>query len=258
MGIRVVEYGLTEERYVAFALIAFEICTVVLSIIKQSKYLDKMLLVSIVFIIVIFISPLNYEAVAIRSQKAIVDKYIANGVSFDNLDDVNKRKFAGAYQYIEDEDIANTLGLELTEKEKLSSYSTYISRYSSSYDDDTVDTPQIINESLEFNNINISKYDRIFKASYSDYENGILTIKYTLDESSYDYEKLEVNIDDWIYELLQADNTSSATLERVMNEKRIIEVNDEFDFCVSDINIKYLKDEERIVYARLSGYILEK
>jgi hypothetical protein len=259
MGIRVAEYGFTEERYAAFALIVFEICTIILSIVKQSKYLDKIILILIALNIIIFISPFNHVAVTMKSQKAIVDKYIAKGVQFDDLADEDKRKFAGAYQYIEDEDIAKTIELEQTEKEKLSSYSTYVSKYTnSSYKDETENTTQTISESFYFTNVDISKYNKIYVAHFYDYEDSILTINCVKNEDNYTVEKLEINIENWLKKIIKANESSSETLKRVIDENKVIEVNSKFDFYVSDIYIKYNTDTNEVDNLRLSGYILEK
>jgi hypothetical protein len=51
LNIRVSDYGLTTERYMGYVLIIFEIVFIVLSIIKESKYLREIFIFSVGYIL---------------------------------------------------------------------------------------------------------------------------------------------------------------------------------------------------------------
>ena len=64
------------------------------------KNLRELILVVLVFVVIFFISPLNYRVVSNLSQKSILDKYVKNGIEFDNCSKEERKKYRGAYRYL--------------------------------------------------------------------------------------------------------------------------------------------------------------
>ena len=158
MGIRINEYGVTTSRYMAIILIIYEIGAIVLSVVKESEKLREIVLFTILLSVIIFVTPMNYDTLPKLSQKRIVDKYVANGVKFDDLDEINQKKFSGAYKYIKyDEEYINP-ALSQVEKEKLSSYNTYRNSYNDHQEENVYVT---LNKTVDA--LNIEGYSKIYE-----------------------------------------------------------------------------------------------
>lgn len=261
MGIRINEYGLTTSRYMAIVLIIYEIGAILLAIINNSEKLREVILFTLVLSAVIFITPINYETLPKLSQKSIVDKYVANGVQFDNLDEENKKKFAGAYKYIKyDEEYVNP-ALSQIEKEKLSSYNTY--RYS--YNDTSKEENNVyvsLNKSVDA--LNIANYNKIYEIPYSYSDDGTL-IKYNRATNTYSYGKeydteIEFSVDllEYVNKLIEAYEISEETANRVFKELSVVVIDGSRDLYLTQLSFHYYKNDEKIENIRIEGFLLEK
>ena len=101
MNVRVGDYGLTETRYMGYLLIAFEIIFIALMIIKNSKYLDKIILVFAGFIIWGVLTPFNVFDVPVYSQTARITNMLDKVEKFEDLSDEEKNEKKKALRYVE-------------------------------------------------------------------------------------------------------------------------------------------------------------
>lgn len=249
MGIRINSYGLTDSRYMGVVLIVYEIMAIGLAVTKNSAHLKEIIPATIVISVIVTITPFNFDTLPKLSQKSIVDRYVANGVEFDNLSEDDKRKFAGAYQYIEyDEEYINP-SLTQIEKEKLSSYNTY--RYSYDTTDDNEESKKIsVYVDRKLDNVDISKYSRISELDYLYNDGPVL-------ETNEDVE-FRVDLKDFAMQMIEAQKISDATLDRVFEESPVIEINDKVDLFLTDFSIRYEVSTDSIEYVRIEGYLLQK
>lgn len=249
MGIRINSYGLTDSRYMGVVLIVYEIIAIALAITKNSAHLREIIPATIVISVIVTITPFNFDTLPKLSQKSIVDKYVANGVEFDNLSETDKKKFAGAYQYIEDDEKYINSSLTQIEKEKLSSYRTY--RYSYNTTEDDEEQKEIyVNASRKLDNVDISKYIRISELDYN-YNKGTVVEVNEEDE-------FRVDLKDFAMQMVEAKKTSDATLDRVFEESPVIEINDEVDLFLTEFSTRYEVSTDSIEYVRIEGYLLQK
>ena len=262
MGIRIKEYGLTESRYIAVILIIFEIIAIGLAVFKNSKYLKELLLASIAISVVVLISPFNFENMPKYSQKRIVDRYVAAGIEFDSLTEYDKKRFSGAYQYIEDEKDLINPALSQIEKDKLSSYSTY--RYSyNDYSNNAYEEKDVyVRLNREFNGFNISSYRKIYEVPYS-YGDNSTKLDYSrygeYIDGKYKYElKFSIDLKKYIDKLIESYEVSSGTAERVFEEDGALRIDESRDLYLTEISFNYGESDKNIENLRVEGFVLEK
>lgn len=258
MGIRIKEYGLTESRYMAIVLIVFEVIAIALAVVKNSKYLKEILLANIAISVVVLVSPFNFEDMPLLSQKKIVDRYVAEGKEFDSLTEYDKKKFAGAYQFIEDEKDLINPALSQLEKEKLSSYNSY--RYSYDYSNDSEDRERYVSLYKKLNGVNIADYNKVYELPYTYSDNGTI-IEYNGDNLYSNYAisvSFNVDLDSYIKNLIENYEISSATAQRVFEEQEYIKIDETKDLYLTEIGFSYTKSSKKIDSVRIEGFVLEK
>lgn len=258
MGIRIKEYGLTESRYMAIVLIVFEVIAIALAVIKNSKYLKEILLVGVVISIVVLVSPFNGEDMPLLSQKKIVDRYVAEGKEFDSLTEYDKKKFAGAYQFIEDEKELINPALSQLEKEKLSSYNSY--RYSYNNIDDSEDREVYVSLYKKLDGLNIADYNKVYELPYTYNDDGT-KIEYNGDSmySSYDINiSFYVDLESYVKDLIKNYEISEATAQRVFEEQTYVKIDNTKDLYLTEISFRYTKSSQKIENLRIEGFVLEK
>lgn len=258
MGIRIKEYGLTESRYMAIVLIVFEVIAIALAVIKNSKYLKEILLVGVAISIVVLVSPFNGEDMPLLSQKKIVDRYVAEGKEFDSLTEYDKKKFAGAYQFIEDEKELINPALSQLEKEKLSSYNSY--RYSYNNSDDSEDREVYVSLYKKLDGLNIADYNKVYELPYTYNDDGT-KIEYNGDSmySSYDINiSFYVDLESYVKDLIKNYEISEATAQRVFEEQTYVKIDNTKDLYLTEISFRYTKSSQKIENLRIEGFVLEK
>ena len=254
MGIRIAEYGLTTSRYMACVLMIYEVIIISLAIYKKGKYLREMMLATILISVVVMISPVNFEDLPKVNQKSIVEAYIAKGVEFDNLSQEDQKKYAGAYQYIKDE--YDDINLSEIEKDKLLSYNTRKSSFQAA-EEKVVDeeTLENIYFTKELEELDVSAYSKIIAVETlygtTETDNVILYKN--------NNEKITINIQDYIGKLIEANEITKITANRLFEKDEVIvKVNESTDLYVTYVNISYSKISHQIRNFRIRGYLLEK
>ena len=259
MGIRINEYGVTTSRYMAIILIIYEIGAIVLSVVKESEKLREIVLFTILLSVIIFVTPMNYDTLPKLSQKRIVDKYVANGVKFDDLDEINQKKFSGAYKYIKyDEEYINP-ALSQVEKEKLSSYNTYRNSYNDHQEENVYVT---LNKTVDA--LNIEGYSKIYEIPYSYNDEGtVVEYKRSKYTSTYGKEyntdiEFSVDLAQYINQLIESYEISQETADRVFKEMSIVTIDGSRDLYLTELAFRYDKSNKEVENIRIEGFLLEK
>ena len=118
IGARIYQYGFTPSRYLVVLFIIFQLISFFVIIIKKEKRLRELILVVLIMSLIYLISPLNYRIVSNLSQKNILDKYIENGVKFEDCTKEEQKTYRGAYEYLKYEnDSDKYINSKLTERD---------------------------------------------------------------------------------------------------------------------------------------------
>lgn len=163
------------------------------------------------------------------------------------------------------------------DKEQLSSYSTY--RYtsnSSSFDNDA-ELAKEIDEYLRYE----KTLDAVSIAEYSGYEvpyfygddgtiihysrfpkvsvGGEISYVQTSNSDKYEYElNFDVDLKDYIYEIIDAYNISSETAKRVFKEIEVTKIDETRDLYLTRLSFDYYRESNRVDNLCIEGYVLEK
>ena len=261
MNVRVGDYGLTESRYMGYLLILFEIIFIALMIIKNSKYLDKIILVFAGFIIVGILTPLNVFDVPVYSQTARITKMLKTVDNFENLTAKEKNECKKAFIYVKRSFIPEYLDKKLSKEEK-----DAIENYEVDYsveDDNNMSYYESKYEHISMYdsraNVNVEGYKMLYH-SYANYasenKDDINIKKYEVKDQD---EKIKVTVDleNLIREMYKAEkeNTEDETFEKV----RLLETSSEnIMFFVTDFSVSYELYRNKIDHVSVDGYLLVK
>lgn len=255
MGIRVNEYGLTESRYMAWMLVAFEIVFIGLMLIKKSKYLDKSIWFVVALVVLGVLSPLNVEAVPKMSQTARIEKLISKAGSFENLNDEEKAECKEVFVYLErnadHEYMIEKLGQE--NFDKIEQYNIPKGFKNENYYEDY--DYIYVNEKTD--GIDVEGYSMLYMI-YQDYR-----ISENQDYTNYQIKSrnstiiAEVNLQELIDKMIKAD--ISGDVDEIFKENRILETEDgNIKVYLTNFSMEYEIYTKSISSVNIGGYILVK
>lgn len=252
MGIRVSEYGLTESRYMAYMLVILEIIFMSLLVIKNSKYLNKSILVLIGLILIGTITPLNFENVTNISQVKRMEKYLETVQSFDELSEKEKSECYSVYRYFRIKDSLDYLKNKIGEN-KVQEISEYKDDYyyyeetkSAYYSEDLVE-------------LDVSEYSKLYKM-VEDYSynrnNDYSKFRITNDKKTI---YAEVDLESFVQKMIDAKENSNLDADEIFRTSNVLKTNDSnYVFVVTYLSTTYSSATKEIDYLNVSGYILEK
>lgn len=250
MGIRVNEYGLTESRYMAVLLIIVEIALILLILIKNSKYLDKIILFVAVLTVIAILSPLNIENVTRMSQINRAKNIIARTGDFSLLTDKEKEECKKAIVFIDSDDNRKYI-LEKINQETLNEIENYQIKY---YQNDDYEY-RYISAYESIDGVNIEEYRTIYKlyeGSYNqkDYEN--YQIKSRNDEIV-----IEVDFQNLIDQMIKAYSVDKE--DETFELYRWVDTNDKnIKIYLTSFHMSYEMYTREIESFSVDGYILVK
>lgn len=256
MNVRVSEYGLTESRYMGYLLIAFEIIFIALIIIKNSKYLDKIILVFAGFIIVGLLSPFNIVDVPIYSQTARITDMLETVESFEDLSVGEKDECKKAFRYVEKSYKPEYLDEKLSKEEK-ETIQNYVIQYTDNSD------VHLRDYDYEY----ISIYDRKSEVNIEGFKMLYHSYEYSYDEkkdiNNYEItdkdEKIKVTVDleNFIREMYKAQKGKNKN--EIFEKIRLLETSDEnVMFYVTEFSLSYEMYKNNLESISIEGYILVK
>lgn len=257
MNVRVGEYGLTESRYMGYLLIIFEIIFIVLMIIKNSKYLDKIILVFAGFVIVGVLTPLNVFDVPVYSQTARITKMLNAVDGFEDLTTKEKNECKKAFVYVKNSYIPEYLYRKVT-LENLKAIEDYSIVYTG---DDEVEIRDYDYEYLSMYNtntsINIEEFKKLYEAEDEyRYDENVDVNNYEI-KAAEDNIKVTVDIENFIRQMYEAEktNTKESTFEKI----RYLKTSDEnVVFYVTNFSVSYENYSNKLDHVSIDGYLLVK
>lgn len=260
MNVRVSDYGLTESRYMGYLLIAFEIIFIALMIIKDAKYLDKIILVFAGFIIWGVLTPFNVFDVPVYSQTARITDMLDSVEKFEDLSNEQKNECKKALRYIENSQKPEYLDKKIT-KEQKEAIENHVIEYSQKdkygYEirDYDYEHLSIYNAKQE---VNIEGFKKLYQAEHDySYSNKEIDVnKYKLTDKD---DKIEVTVDleNFIREMYKAEKDGRK--EEVFENLRYMSTSDEnVVFFITNFSLSYETYKNELDYISIDGYLLVK
>ena len=250
MGTRISEYGITESRYMAILLIIVEIVLIALILIKNSKYLDKIILFVAVLTVISILSPLNIENVTRMSQINRAKNIIDRTGNFSTLTDKEKEECKKAIIFIDSDDNRKYI-LEKIDQETLNEIEDYQINYYDNYDYEY----GYVYAYESIDGVNIEEYRTIYKLyekSYNQKDYGNYQIKSQNDEII-----IGVDFKNLIEQMIKADSINRE--DEIFELHRWVDTNNEnIKIYLTAINISYEKYTNEIESFSVDGYILVK
>lgn len=249
LGIRIMQYGITPMRYVAIAVLFIQTLALILTFVKDRKYLLHLPLAIaiIIFIIACILTP---HRIARINQKNIILKNMP--ADFNSLDDETKAKVYSAYKYFKYEDKKEFLPQYVVlQNDDILSYremnvkDKYETRYISMSSEPIVDITQYKALTKGY----ISQFEEDEKLIYGD------LYYHTANDKN---EKLLVDITDYIYNVIDEYENSNEKEDENILENNIIKIDETKIFYITNISISYRTGSREINFLDIDGYILLK
>lgn len=244
--------GLTPSRYIGIAFIVFEAIAIFLSLYKERKYLIHTITTAIALIAISTILPVvNMESASNISQANRLKRAWRENQSFSELSEDNKKIACSAYIYLSDQKNAKKYIPNYIDEEEINEYMTSKKDgYESDLYSTSVKYPEmyIIGEE-EF--IPVGEYKYIKKTYSSTYDKSINGMK--------DFEltnSIKVDFKEFVNNIIKARETSEKNANDYIEANKIIKIDDNADFYITDLDLTY--KNEQIRFFSVDGYILKK
>ena len=244
--------GLTPSRYIGIAFIVFEAVAIFLSLYKERKYLIHTITTAIVLIAISTILPVaNMESASNISQANRLKRAWRENQSFSELSEDNKKTAWSAYIYLSNQKNAKKYIPNYIDEEQINEYMTSKKDgYESDLYSTSVKYPEmyIIGEE-EF--IPVGEYKYIKKTYSSTYDKSINGMK--------DFEltnSIKVDFKEFVNNIIKARETSEKNANDYIEANKIIKIDDNADFYITDLDLTY--KNEQIRFFSVDGYILKK
>lgn len=244
--------GLTPSRYIGIAFIVFEAIAIFLSLYKERKYLIHTITTAIALIAISTILPVvNMESASNISQANRLKRAWRENQSFSELSEDNKKTAWSAYIYLSDQKNAKKYIPNYIDEEEINEYMTSKKDgYESDLYSTSVKYPEmyIIGEE-EF--IPVGEYKYIKKTYSSTYDKSINGMK--------DFEltnSIKVDFKEFVNNIIKARETSEKNANDYIEANKIIKIDDNTDFYITDLDLTY--KNEQIRFFSVDGYILKK
>ena len=244
--------GLTPSRYIGIAFIVFEAIAIFLSLYKERKYLIHTITTAIALIEISTILPVvNMESASNISQANRLKRAWRENQSFSELSEDNKKIACSAYIYLSNQKNAKKYIPNYIDEEEINEYMTSKKDgYESDLYSTSVKYPEmyIIGEE-EF--IPVGEYKYIKKTYSSTYDKSINGMK--------DFEltnSIKVDFKEFVNNIIKARETSEKNANDYIEANKIIKIDDNADFYITDLDLTY--KNEQIRFFSVDGYILKK
>ena len=229
LGVRIIDYSLTDMRYLGIIVIIIEILTLISLIKRNGKDLKHIISPVVMILIIAFIIPyINMIDFPNHMQIKRLETIITKDKDLDTLTGDEIREIRSIYYYVTDEKY----------------YPDYISRKELSqklnlFYDDGSDEIMI---SLDFDKLDISDYKSIEFVETSNFNSLDINIRGN-----------KYNVSELYNQIIKEYEEDPDKAEEYVSNNRIIHINDEIDFYIIWIHLTYPD-----VQVSLDGYILYK
>lgn len=251
IGVRIFEYGITPDRYMGVMFILFQITFIFIDLLyklinrkkenfEEHKKYKILVCVAIVGAFISLIAPgINFNRISFISQKK----------RFESNIDVDDKKAAGAYMYLEndiygEEYINNNFDDEIKEKYKKVQHGL-----------DYREKGRIHYSQNEEIGVDIKEYSRLYKVDYR--EKNIKDDKIIIEIEYGNGNKCSVDIKE-SFEYFKDINEKYSSTDKLNDQVYKVKIDDDKDFYFTTLNASYYKDNDQLIEVYGRGYILEK
>lgn len=259
IGIRIMEFGVTPERYLGVLWILLEIIYLLMHQIKKDS-VEKILMIVTGAVIVTFLIPcLNIYNISILSQEYILSAYKKD----PDLSAEMKEKIYGAYLYLSDMKDSKKYIEEKYSPEEIQE----IEGFYDEYQREIYDQILYIHSEKGKNDFSIQGYSRmqvVENQIYYDDNEDVDLKNIVLNESGTDQEAAIANVEELIHSYInyamQNDGSEKDTVDisPYYQEHYQVEADENRVFVIREFYIGYNKSTETIEDLFLSGYLLSR
>lgn len=247
LGMRINGLGITPIRCLGIGVIILQIAALLLSVIKNRKWLSQILIYLSVAIFILFITPLNYNNISYFSQRTILTKYIKEDTNIEELESEYKQKAVSAYKYLKYNNGENYIP-EYIEKGELANE---LKKY---YGYSAVSNVEHIYFYENTDYINVKEYSTIIKVNQRNSSNNTMV---QFDDYNGNF-IIKTDIKDAVTDIIEVNNSKEQDVKEYITKNRIIKLDDNKDLYLTSFNLQYYKTNNEIILVSLGGYILQK
>lgn len=249
IGVRIINNGLTESRYLCIMLIIFEIIYIIIYFVKKEK-IENVLFVLIGLTIISTIVPyLNISKASILNQYHNLKIYTEKTTYTEK----EKRKISGAYYYLNQREEGQKYIDKLLSKEDIE----IVKQINKNTNCDFCDREETkyYYVSTKLSHIDIAGYNQISILTKSDYK-----IQENIDFSQIEFkvknsnETITLDIEDAMNQYIK----NRDKLNNYLQENYEIKIDSSRKFIISNVGFRYDINEEKAKNYSISGYLLEK
>ena len=247
LGMRINGLGITPIRCLGIGVIILQIVALVLSVVKNKKWLSQILIYLSVAIFILFITPFNYNNISLFSQKTILTKYIKEDTNIEELESEDKQKAISAYKYLKYNNGEKYIP-EYIEKGNLADELKEHYGYSAVSHIEHI----YFYENTDY--INVKEYSTIIKVNQRNSSNNTMV---QFDDYNGNF-IIKTDIKDAVTDIIEVNNSKEQDVKEYITKNRIIKLDDNKDLYLTSFNLQYYKTNNEIILVSLGGYILQK
>lgn len=246
IGVRIIAFGMTPLRYLGVMFIIFQIIELILE--KVFKKINLILLFLALIVGISTVYPTNLFNVSAVWQNQTLKNNYPVGSNMEKLTEKQKRKVAGAYSYLKDNDLEKYL--KSYSQEDINNLNSLADTYTN-YNDEWFSSKSIYYYNYKQDFIDVNGYRSLYYIetiqNYDDLTNIIIKYNQT--------KNFQVDLIPLIKNL---EGKDEETINKYMEKNSKINIDDNRDFIITYLNIQYKDSYNNVSDIQLDGYILDK
>ena len=253
MGIRIVKNGVTPLRYAGMVFVLFEICYILVYILKKEKIQNLILVADVLLIITILVPGINAFDVSDFSQinnlKILSQK--------TDLNDQDKAKINGAYYYLKDTKKGKNYIKDNLSQEQINQIKQFNTSNSNNYRYRDYEYIYLNKK----NNININGYNYLttvesLNNDNKNFEKAFTDVKFRNNDNN---KVVSANLTNKVKEYIKIyENEGKDKLEKYFEEHSEIQIDQNKKLVLYNFSIRYGETENEIDYYNIRAYLMER
>ena len=253
MGIRIVKNGVTPLRYAGMVFVLFEICYILVYILKKEKIQNLILVADALIIISILVPVINAFDVSDFSQ--INNLKILNQKT--DLNDQDKAKINGAYYYLKDTKKGKKYIKDNLSQDQIDQIKQFKTSNSNNYRYRDYEYIYLNKK----NNINIKGYNYLttvesLNNDNKNIEKAFIDVKFRNNDND---TVASANLTNLVKEYIKIyENEGKDKLEKYFEEHSEIQIDQNKKLVLYNFSIRYGETESEIDYYNIRAYLMER
>ena len=253
MGIRIVKNGVTPLRYAGMVFVLFEICYILVYILKKEKIQNLILVADVLLIITILVPGINAFDVSDFSQ--INNLKILNQKT--DLNDQDKAKINGAYYYLKDTKKGKKYIKDNLSQDQIDQIKQFNTSNSNNYRYRDYEYIYLNKK----NNININGYNYLttvesLNNDNKNFEKAFTDVKFRNNDNN---TVVSANLTNKVKEYIKIyENEGKDKLEKYFEEHSEIQIDQNKKLVLYNFSIRYGETENEIDYYNIRAYLMER